>query len=102
MARSQRGPGGAGSRPWKAKLPLPNPKSRGPFQPGLTGWGEAWWWFGISIAIALFIVSSYAIDWNRQWVTGESGVLETAQFIVMVIGFAIAVNFVCTVPWGLP
>jgi hypothetical protein len=100
MAKSQTGPRGAVSRPRKAKLPLPDPKSRGPFQPFPCdpGWDEAWWWLGIPIAIAVFIVGSYAIDadWNRRWVTGESGVLETAQFIVMVIGFAIAVQLLFT------
>jgi hypothetical protein len=100
MAKSQTGPRGTGSRPRKAKLPLPDPKSRGPFQPFACdpGWGEAWWWLGIPIAIAAFIVGSYAIDadWNRRWVTGESGVLETAQFIAMVIGFAMAVQLLFT------
>src|SRR5262245_33954295 len=96
MARSQTGPRGAGSRPRKAKLPLPDPKSPGPFQPFTCdpGWDEAWWWLGIPIAAAIFIVVSYAIDpeWNRRWVTSESGVLETVQFIFMVIGLAIAVQ----------
>ncbi|HET7211506.1 MAG TPA: hypothetical protein VFI85_07170 [Methyloceanibacter sp.] len=95
MAKLQTEPRlGARSRAHKAKLLLPDPRSSGPFRPLATdpGWNEAWWWLGIPLAAALFIVGSYAIDaeWHRQWVTGESGVLETAQFIFMVIGFAIA------------
>ena len=96
MARLQTEPRGAGSRPREAALSLPDPKSRGPFRPFACdpGWREAWWWLGIPIAAALIILGSYAIDaaWNRRWMTGESGILETAQFILMVIGLAIAVQ----------
>ena len=90
MARLQTGPRGGGSPPRKAKLPLPDPKSQGPFQPFACdpGRSEAWWWLGIPIAAALVIVGSYAIDpdWNGRWMTGESGILE------VVIGLAIAVQ----------
>jgi hypothetical protein len=96
MARLQTGPRGGGSLPRKAKLPLPDPKSQGPFQPFACdpGRSEAWWWLGIPIAAALLIVGSNAIDpdWNGRWMTGESGILETAQFIFMVVGLAIAVQ----------
>jgi hypothetical protein len=96
MARLQTGPRGGGSPPRKAKLPLPDPKSQGPFQPFACdpGRSEAWWWLGIPIAAALFIVGSYAVDpdWNGRWMTGESGILETAQFVFMVIGLAIVCN----------
>jgi hypothetical protein len=92
----QTDPRGAGSRPREAELPLPDPRSQGPFRAFACdpGWHEAWWWLGIPIAAALLIVGSYAIDphWNRRWMTGESHILETAQFIFMVIGFAIAVQ----------
>jgi hypothetical protein len=52
------------------------------------GRSEAWWWLGIPIAAALLIVGNYAIDpdWNGRWMTGESGILETAQFVFMVVG----------------
>jgi hypothetical protein len=90
----QTGPRGGGGL--KAKLPLPDPKSHGPFQSFACdpGRSEAWWWLGIPIAAALLIVGSYAVDpdWNGRWMTGESGILETAQFVVMVIGLAIAVQ----------
>jgi disulfide bond formation protein DsbB len=76
---------------------LPDPRSQGPFRPFARdpGWNEAWWWLGIPALVAVFVVASYAIDpgWHRHWVTREGpGVLETAQFIVMVIGFALAVQ----------
>ena len=77
-------------------LRLPDPKSAGPFRPFTTdpGWSEAWWWLGIPLAVALFVTGSFGPDaeWHRQWVTAESGILETAQFILMVIGFVIAVQ----------
>jgi hypothetical protein len=96
MARLQTGLRGGGRSATKAKLALPDPKSQGPFQPFACdpGRSEAWWWLGLPIAAALFIVGSYAIDphWNGRWMTGESGILETAQFIFMVIGLAIAVQ----------
>jgi hypothetical protein len=96
MARAQTGPRGAGSRPRKAKLPFPDPRSQGPFQPFACdpGSDEAWWWLGIPIAFAVLIVGSYFFDreWHRLWMTEEAGVLETAQFIFMVISFAIAVQ----------
>jgi hypothetical protein len=110
MARLQDGSRGGGTPAQTAKLPLPDPKSQGPFQPFACdpGLSEAWWWLGIPIAAALFIVGSHAVDpaWNGRWMTGESGILETAQFIFMVIGFAIAVQllfspFVRRRPWVL-
>jgi hypothetical protein len=96
MARLQTGLRGGGRPATKGKPPLPDPKSHGPFQPFACdpGRSEAWWWLGLPIAAALIIVGSYAIDphWNGRWMTGESGILETAQFIFMVIGLAIAVQ----------
>jgi len=75
---------------------LPDPKSRGPFRPFTSdpGWSEAWWWLGIPLAVGIFVVLSYRIDpgWHRLWVTRESGILETAQFILTVMGLALAVQ----------
>lgn len=81
----------------RAQPGLPDPKSAGPFRPfaGDPGWSESWWWLGIPLAVALFVVLSYRIapEWHRLWVTREGpGVLETAQFIAMVVGLAIAVQ----------
>ncbi len=80
----------------RAKPGLPDPGAKGPFRPFASdpGWSESWWWLGIPLAVALFVTGSYGPDaeWHRRWVTAESGILETAQFILMVIGFAIAVQ----------
>jgi hypothetical protein len=58
------------------------------------GWRESWWWLFIPIAVAIFTILSFRIapGWHRQWVTPESMILESAQFLMMVIGFAIAVQ----------
>jgi hypothetical protein len=96
MARLQTGPRGGGRPARRRRSPSPTPSRKGPFQPFACdpGRSEAWWWLGLPIAAALIIVGSYAIDphWNGRWMTGESGILETAQFIFMVIGLAIAVQ----------
>jgi hypothetical protein len=76
---------------------LPDPKiaqgPRRPFRdPGLS---EAWWWLGIPVVVAIFVVASYRMtpEWHRVWVVSEGiGFLEMTQFIAMVIGFAIAVK----------
>ena len=85
---------GKTKRSRKVEPPLPDPRSPGPFRPfGCDpGWNEAWWWLVLPLAIAAFIAGSYFIDkeWHRLWVTEESGILETAQFIFMVVGLAIA------------
>jgi disulfide bond formation protein DsbB len=102
MAKLQRAPRRAGAKTKSAQarkeqLPLPDPKLRGPFRPFTDDpdWNEAWWWLGIPAAAAIFVVASFLIDpdWHRHWVTREGpGVLETAQFVLMVIGFALAVQ----------
>ncbi|MEX2166359.1 MAG: hypothetical protein WD852_04980 [Methyloceanibacter sp.] len=80
------------------RLPLPDPKlSAGPYRPFASdpGWNDAWWWLGIPVAAAIFVFVSYRLDpaWYNFWVTREGiGVLELAQFIMMVIGLAIAVQ----------
>lgn len=85
---------GKTKRSRKVEPPLPDPRSPGPFRPfGCDpGWNEAWWWLVLPLAFAAFIAGSYFIDkeWHRLWVTEESGILETAQFIFMVVGLAIA------------
>ncbi|MGI8852656.1 MAG: hypothetical protein ACR2GC_05070 [Methyloceanibacter sp.] len=80
------------------RLPLPDPKlPAGSYRPFASdpGWNEAWWWLGIPVAIAIFVFVSYRLspDWYNLWVTREGiGVLELVQFIMMVIGLAIAVQ----------
>jgi hypothetical protein len=101
MAKLQRAPRRAGAKTTpantqKKQLPLPDPKLKGPFRPFASdpGWNESWWWLGILAGVAVFVVVSLQIDrdWHRQWVTRESGILETAQFIFMVMGLALAVQ----------
>jgi hypothetical protein len=113
MAKLQSVPRFAGAKAAPTKgaqkqLPLPDPKLTGPFRPFVSdpGWNEAWWWLGMLAAVAIFVVMSFSIDhdWHRRWVTRESGVLETAQFIFMVMGLALAVQllfdpFVRRRPW---
>jgi len=76
---------------------LPDPRrANGPSRPFTSDprWNEAWWWLGIPVGVALFVIGTYWIDadWHRRWITAESGVLETAQFIFMVVGLAVAVQ----------
>jgi hypothetical protein len=75
---------------------LPDPKKPiGPYRPFTDpGLSEAWWWLGIPVAVAVFVVVSHSIapEWHVRWVTQESGILETAQFILMVMGLALAVQ----------
>ena len=45
-----------------AQLPLPDPKiPHGPYRPFACdpGWSEAWWWLGIPLFVAVFMVGSY-------------------------------------------
>ncbi len=95
MAKQQRRPKSTGQSAAR-KARLPDPKLSGPFRPFRTDpdWSESWWWLGIPLAVALFVTGSYGPDaeWHRRWVTAESGILETAQFILMVVGFALAVQ----------
>ncbi len=98
MAKSPRRTRSAAAKPAAKPAPRlgpPDPKLPGPFRPFTCdpGWSEAWWWLGIPVIAAIFVAASFAIDpaWHRHWVTREGpGALETAQFILMVIGFAIA------------
>lgn len=96
MAKLSSVPRLAGRKPIAAAPGLPDPRRRGPFRPFATdpGWHEAWWWLAIPALAAAFVLVSYRIDpaWHGAWVTRESGLLETGQFIFMVMGLAIAVQ----------
>ncbi|MEZ5828870.1 MAG: hypothetical protein R3D01_11090 [Hyphomicrobiales bacterium] len=76
---------------------LPDPKiANGPRRPFTDpGWDEAWWWLGIPVAVAAFVLVTYQIDadWYRRWMVSEGlGFLELSQFLLMVGGFVIAVR----------
>ena len=77
-------------------LPLPDPKFRGPYRPfNDPGRDEAWWWLGLPICAGLFVIISFRVapQFYHWWVAREGpGILETAQFLLMVMGFAIAVQ----------
>jgi hypothetical protein len=97
MAKAPRMQRSVGGRRSAAPAPgLPDPKVKGPFRPFTCDpdWSEAWWWLGVPLAVALFVVASYQIapEWNIRYVTEESGILETAQFILMVMALALAVQ----------
>lgn len=75
--------------------PLPDPRLKGPFRPFASdpGWDEAWWWLGIPVAMAVFILGSYwlARDFYLQWVLPEGyGFLELGHFFVPLAAAMIA------------
>lgn len=78
--------------------PLPDPKqATGPYRPFASdpGWGEAWWWLGIPVLIAVFTIGSYQLDpdWYMRFVIPEGyGVLEVSHFILPLLGLLIAVG----------
>src|SRR5262245_5781097 len=76
---------------------LPDPARPGPYRPFTTdpGWNEAWWWLGFPVLVALFVMVSYRVapDWYHKSVIPEGyGVLELTQFIILLLGLAIAVR----------
>jgi hypothetical protein len=78
------------------QLSLPDPKYPGSHRPfDDPGWDEAWWWLGVPVVIGIFVVVSFRIapEFYHRWVAREGpGILETMQFIWMVMGLAIAVQ----------
>jgi hypothetical protein len=97
MANAKQSAGG--QKAAKVKRPhLPDPKipaeSYWPFTSD-PGWSEAWWWLGLPIAVAILVLTTSRFDpeWYKLWVVREGpSILETTQFIMMVIGLAIAVQ----------
>jgi hypothetical protein len=80
----------------KLSRPFPDPKLTGPFRPFTDpGREEAWWWLGVPLLVALFVIVSFRVapDFYHWWVAREGpGILETAQFLFVVMGFAVAVQ----------
>src|ERR1041384_6232138 len=81
-----------------AALPLPDPKlPHGPYRPFACdpGWGEAWWWLGIPVFVALFTLGTYWLSpsWYDRVVLPEGyGILEISHFIIPLLGLGIAVR----------
>jgi hypothetical protein len=74
---------------------LPDPKRRGPYRPFASdpGWGEAWWWLGVPVLVAAFVIGAYQADpdWYLRYVTPEGyGILEVSHFVIPLLGLLIA------------
>jgi hypothetical protein len=75
---------------------LPDPKRKhGPYRPFTSdpGWNEAWWWLGIPLLVAAFVIGAYQIspEWYRRYVIPEGyGVLEVSHFFIPLFGLLIA------------
>jgi hypothetical protein len=75
---------------------LPDPKrATGPYRPFASdpGWGEAWWWLGIPVLVAVFAIGSYQLDpaWYMRFVIPEGyGILEVSHFVLPMLGLLIA------------
>jgi hypothetical protein len=73
---------------------LPDPKYQGPYRPFIDpDWNEAWWWLGIPVFVALFVIGTHQFDpeWYDNWVIPEGyGVLEISHFIMPLVGLIIA------------
>lgn len=78
-------------------LPLPDPTSASadfrPFQSD-PGRAEAWWWLGIPVAFALFLMAVYAVspDFYNNWILPEGyGFLELGHFFIPLVGLYFAI-----------
>ncbi len=76
---------------------LPDPATLGPYRPFASdpGSSEAWWWLGIPILIAVFVIVSYRVspEFYARWVIPEGyGVLEMSQFLTALAALALAVR----------
>jgi hypothetical protein len=76
---------------------LPDPAKPGPYRPFSTdpGWNEAWWWLGLPVLLAVYLLVQFRIDptWYAMWVAPEGyGILEFSQFIIILLALALAVR----------
>jgi hypothetical protein len=75
---------------------LPDPKRKhGPYRPFTSdpGWNQAWWWLGIPLLVAAFVIGAYQIapEWYRRYVIPEGyGILEVSHFLIPLFGLLIA------------
>jgi hypothetical protein len=77
--------------------PLPDPKlPHGPYRPFLDpGWRETWWWLGVPVFVAVFVLSIYKLapDWYQRYVLPEGyGILEISHFLMPLFGLFIAAS----------
>ncbi len=79
-----------------ARPPLPDPKiAHGPYRPFTSdpGWGEAWWWLGVPVFVAVFVLGTYWVvpAWYVRYVLPEGyGLLEISHFFIPLFGLFIA------------
>src|SRR4030067_586570 len=98
MAKSARAkPAGAGPKAKAtARPPLRDPKNaHGPYRPFASdpGWSEAWWWLGVPIFVAVFVLGTYWIvpAWYMRYAMPEGyGLLEISHFFIPLFGLFIA------------
>lgn len=80
----------------RAGAHLPDPKiPTGPYRPFTCdpGWGEAWWWLGFPVLVAVFSVGSYLLApgfYMRLVIPEGYGILEVSHFIIPLLGLLIA------------
>ena len=95
---SDRLPSARGAMASAAARPhLPDPATTGPYRPFATdpGWHEAWWWLALPVLVlaGLIAASQRAPSFYDAWVIPEGyGVLEVAQFAIMLVALALAVR----------
>jgi hypothetical protein len=79
------------------RLHLPDPATTGPYRPFATDPGrhQAWWWLALPVLVlaGLIATSQLAPNFYDTWVIPEGyGVLEVAQFAIMLVALALAVR----------
>ena len=95
---SDRLPSSRGAMASAAARPhLPDPATTGPYRPFATdpGWHGAWWWLALPVLVlaGLIATSQRAPNFYDTWVIPEGyGVLEVAQFAIMLVALALAVR----------
>ena len=86
----------ARSRAAPAQPGLPDPKiPTGPYRPFTSdpGCSEAWWWLGVPVFVAVFVLGTYWIvpAWYVRYVLPEGyGLLEISHFFIPLFGLFIA------------
>lgn len=67
---------------------------KGAGDPGLD---EAWWWLGLPLGLAIFLIAVHAVspDWYRAYVLPEGyGFLELGHFLMPLIGLVVAARII--------